>query len=226
MRWYFRLAQTHGFIVRLARVTPVGNFERMKACTATNSAQHSTSRLARAAAIFMVVILLTNPASAAFHLWNIREVYTDNSGSVQFIEFFTSSSSQQFVGGQQVVVRNIGNTLTHTFTVPSNLPGDSANKAFLLGTSSLQPVGGPAPDYIIPDNFLFPAGGTITFFGANSGAYTALPVDGLLSRTWGDGNALNSPQNFAGQLGVVPEPNVLALFAAGIGFWLVLRRRA
>lgn len=70
----------------------------------------------------------------------------------------------------------------------------------------------------------------ISFFGQNSGAYQALRTDGVLSRNWGDGDAVNSPQNFAGQSGVVavPEPGSLAFLgvsAIGLCFWLRWRSR-
>ena len=171
----------------------------------------------------LATLLSGGSANAAFHLWNLREIYTDSSGQYQFIELFTSSSSQQFVGGQQLTVTPTGGGTPHTFTIPSNLPGDTFNHAMLLATSSLQGAGAPAPNYVIPNGFLFAGGGTVNFFGANSGTYTALPTDGVLSRTWGDGNAANTPQNFAGQIGsvVVPEPSVVALLVVtGIGFAL------
>src|SRR5436309_315206 len=133
--------------------------------------------ISRCAALLVTAMMAKSSAQAAFHLWNIREIYTDGSGSYQFIEFFTSQSSQQFVGGQQVQVSNIGGTQTHTFTIPSNLPGDTFNHAFLIATSAASAAGAPTPDYILPDNFLFAAGGTISFFGANRGAYSAMPTD-------------------------------------------------
>lgn len=182
----------------------------------------------RGAALGVAAVMITSPAQGAFHLWNIRELYTDASGNLQFIEFFCPVSSQQFVGGQQVSVRNLGNTETHTFTIAGNLPGDSLNRAFLIGTAGIDAAGGPMPDFIIPNGFLFAGGGTISFFGVNSGAYTALPTDGVLSRIWGDGNAANSPQNFAGQVGtVVPEPSTWALLGlGGIGLCWLIRRRS
>lgn len=157
-----------------------------------------------------VAMMLWAPVTvrAAFHLWNIREVYTDASGTLQYIEFFTSASSQQFVAGQSISVTPTGGGAPHVFTIPSNLPGDTTSHAFLIGTAAADAAGAPTPDYIIPTNFLFSGGGTISFWGANSGPYTALPTDGVMSRTWGDGNANNTPQNFAGQIGFVVPPSV------------------
>lgn len=179
--------------------------------------------LVRVCAVGLAAAMITSPAQAAFHLWTIREIYTDASGSLQFIELFTSSSGQSVVNSQSISV--VGG---NTFTLPnSGLAGNTANRALLFGTAGLQAAGGPVPDYIIPNNFLFLGGGTVNFFGANSGPYTALPTDGNLSRTWTGGNAVNSPQNYAGTVGhvVVPEPGALALLGLGLGSLLWLRRK-
>src|SRR4051794_4225473 len=151
------------------------------------------------------------PARAAFHLWTIQEVYTNGSGTLQFIEMFDGPPTdtfgfQNFVAGQSINVANVANTQTNTFTIPvtGNLPDNSLGHSLLFGTAGVQAAGGPAPDFIIPDGFLFQSGGTINFFGANSGPYTDLPTDGLLSRDWATGlNGINSPTNYSGQTGVI-----------------------
>ena len=156
------------------------------------------------------------PAKAAFHLWTITEIYSDASGHLQFIELKDNFGGQNFVGGQTLQLNNTANTITHSYTFPTSFASDSFNHTMLLGTAGLHAAGAPTPDFIIPDNFIFTAGGSISFFNA-SGSYSALPTDGVLSRTWGDGNAANSPQNFAGQTGmvVVPEPAATVLLLLG-----------
>ena len=152
-------------------------------------------------------LLTTAPAQAAFHAWTIREVDTDASGTLQFIEFFTSADGQQFVGGQSISVSSDGSN--HVFTIPSHLPGDTAGHAFLVGTASITNFGSPVPNYVMPSNFLFAGGGTLLFSSAEiGGAYTNLPTNGSLSRTWNAGNAVNSPQNFAGTTGLITIPNL------------------
>src|SRR5437867_1544656 len=122
--------------------------------------------------------MVTAPSNAAYHLWQIRELYSDSSGSLQFIEMFSSDSSQQFVNSQQITVTSGG--ITHSFVLPnSSLSGSTANRALLFGTAGIHAAGAPTPDYTIPAGFLFAGGGAINFFGANSGLYSALPTDGV-----------------------------------------------
>ncbi len=179
------------------------NFNRSH-CT---SGLRSVARTLASGALLGAALALATPAQAGFHLWTIREVYTDASGTLQFIEFFTGSGSQQFVGGQSITVSSGGTN--HVFTIPSSLPSDSASHAFMIGTAGITNFGAPKPDYTIPANFVFSGGGTITYFAQGGGAYTALPTDGVLSRTWvGGANSVNSPQNFAGTVGQIIIANL------------------
>ena len=162
---------------------------------------------------------VASPAQAAFHLWGINEIYSNSSGTLQFIELQTPFGGQQFVGGQTITVSS--GAMSHAFTVPANLPGDTTNHFFLIGTPGIQAAGGPAPDYpMLPAGFLFTGGGTINFWGTNSAAYSALPLDGLMSRNWTTmtNNLVNSPTNFAGATGIVngvPEPATMILTPIG-----------
>jgi hypothetical protein len=161
--------------------------------------RRSLGRFLATSAMVGLTLCASLPANAAFHLWSIREVYTDASGTLQFIELFTTSGFETLTSGQQIHVTNLDRTITHSFTVPNGLSGSTANRALLFGTAAITNFGAPKPDFIIPTNFLFAEGGSIKNFGTGSGPYTALPTDGTLSRTWGGGNAINSPQNFSGQ---------------------------
>lgn len=182
----------------------------------------------RSTHIFAIGVILCAasilPARANFHLWSVSELYSDASGSLQFIELVDNVGFQEFVGGQTLSV--IGAT-THSFTFGANLPGNSFGHTMLLGTAGLQAAGGPAPDYIIPNGFLFTSGGTLSFFNA-SGAYGALPTDGTQSYLWSGGTAVNSPMNFAGQTGtvVVPEPASISLLIGGLALSRMVRAPA
>src|ERR1041385_350892 len=84
-------------------------------------------------ATLLATWLAVTPAQGAFHLWQIREVYTDACGTNQFIELFCPASGQTFLNGQHINVSSGGTT--HTITLTSNLSTDSLNHALLLGTA-------------------------------------------------------------------------------------------
>ena len=158
-------------------------------------------------------------ARAANHLWELSELYTNSSGSVQFVEMFNFNDTEGFLSGTQLIATN--GSETRMFTFPDNLadPIATANHHVLIATAGFGSLpGGVTPDYTLPANFLFATNGMLTFSASgDSISYASLPTDGRNSLTVSFathphpvGPALNSPTNFAGAAGSVPEP-------AGIG---------
>ena len=184
----------------------------------------------------LILVLASSPARATFHEWRMDEVYSNASGSVQFIEFVEASvvtDDERFVGGQPLT----DSALTHTYNFSGNLPSaPAANQHFLVATPGYAALGGvPTADYVLPaNNFFSIAGDTLTYaFGVDSLAFTSaqLPTNGSLSlnrTSYGSStysSLTNSPTNFAGVTGtvVLPEPTSLALL--GVGALSILRRR-
>lgn len=170
---------------------------------------------------FCAFAAATSSAFAGAHTWRIAEIFTNASGTVQFVELMcVSGSGENFVGGLQVT------TGTNTFTFPGNLVGSTLNKRVLLGTAAYAALpGATAPDYTIPSNF-FAVGGGFTIRYNPGGNYDSnvvgagiIPTDGIHSLTWTtfnggntadtfDTDVVNSPQNFGGGTGAVGIPTV------------------
>lgn len=163
--------------------------------------------------------LLPLPASATFHFWDVTEVYSNADGSVQFVEFFTTSNSQDELFGEDLT----SNANTYTFphdlgaTDPVGNPNGGGNNAtanqhFLVATPGFASIpGAPAPDYVLDaENFFDTVADTLTLVFADSLAFTSgeLPTDGVnsLNEDFGGANrqsAANSPTNFAGVSGSI-----------------------
>ena len=188
--------------------------------------------------ILAVILLaaLALPANATFHLWYINELYSNADGSVQFIELKAASSGQQFVRGH--TIRSTSGSQTHTYTLPNDLPGDSAEgqgdpggggysyggyggetvyKSFLVATQGFAALNIVAPDFIVPNGFLFPAGGTIVWGeGSDTVSHGALPSDNrsmMRDRTL----TTPSPMNFAGVVGAISADTSAPSYQ---GLWL------
>jgi len=148
------------------------------------------------------MLLAIGGGARASSLWQINEIYSNADGSVQFIELITASSGQQFVTGQAMTSSQ--GAATYTLNVTTDLPGDSANKTFLIGTQGFAALNIVAPDYVVPNGFLFTGGGTLNWgSGADIVSYASLPTDGKLSINRAGATAINSPTNFAGATGSI-----------------------
>jgi hypothetical protein len=186
-------------------------------------------------ALFCLVLLAPFTASAAFHLWDITEVYSNDDGSVQFIEFATGANSQDEL---------IGHTLESnfvTFTFPTDLDPDelgngnnaTANQHMLVATPAFasQP-GAVTPDFVLdgPEFFDF-VQDFLDFAGANtfewaSGELPTNGIDSLHEPLASDVRTVdvNSPTNFAGEIGELPEPSGVLTLGVGACALALLRR--
>src|SRR4051794_6135004 len=106
--------------------------------------------------------LLGAPTSrAAFHLWQVKEAYSNSDGSVQFIEMFDSFGAETFLNGFALTANSDGNI--KTFTFPSNLSQNTPG-SLLIATSGF----GSLPGGVNPD-FTFNQGGVSgQFFNPNA----------------------------------------------------------
>ena len=149
-------------------------------------------------------------ARANFHLWFIKEVYSNPSGSVQFVELFTNNSGQEFLSAH---------TLTSTaniFTFPGNAPSPTNGHHLLLATSGFGSIpGGATPDFTIPSNFFNPDHDTLNFAGGfDIDTFVSAPIDGINSLNYTSSIssstvATNSPRNYAGNgssINLAPSP--------------------
>jgi len=145
-------------------------------------------------------------AEAVFHLWEIREVYSNENGSIQYIELSTTFAGQGFVNAHDITATSDG--VEHTFTFDSNVVGDTTDRTLLIATPEFTALAGATvPDYTLPCGPFFDPDAvaiTIDFVGADSVDFAGadLPAgssDALYFTIAGaTSTAANTPQNFAG----------------------------
>jgi hypothetical protein len=169
-------------------------------------------------ALALVVCLLVStaprPCRASFHLWDVKEVFSNQDGTVQFVELFTTASSETDLDNHTLTANSDGNVVT--FTLNHDVAFPTASKHLLFATAGFASLtGGVAPDYLpLPANFFNPnaTSVTINFAGADSITFagSALPKNGINSLTdqspAGAQNlvaGVNSPTNFAGAVGSI-----------------------
>jgi hypothetical protein len=157
------------------------------------------------------------PAGASFHLWSINEVYSNTDGTVQYIELTALAGAQQFVSSH--ALKSSSGGITHTYNVTADLPGDTTGKRFLFATAGFAALGLVQPDYIIPNGFVFPAGGTINWADSDIWIHGALPAGGDQSLNRSGVAASNSPTNFAGITGHIQSTAAPTATPSFQGLW-------
>jgi hypothetical protein len=175
------------------------------------------SRILGAAAALVAAGAAVAPADAAFHLWRIKEIYSNVDGSVQFIEMFTTGAGEFFMNNHRITASSDGGPpVTFLFDHDLDLGQmTTTNKHILIATPAFADVAGAVtPDYDhLPANFFTPNAMSVTLnfeFGTDVVTFAGnlLPKNGLGSLTdqspAGVTNLVagpNSPTNFFGAAG-------------------------
>ena len=146
------------------------------------------------------VLFAASIASAGIHTWDVREVFSNASGTIQYVELI----ERQLTGGAEI---NVGtSSLTsaaksHSWTNGQVAP-PTATRSYLIASASFAALpNAPTPDVIIPVGkmpFFNPAGDTITFAGGiDAWTFGAVPTNGINSLDRDTGVGVNTPKNYA-----------------------------
>jgi len=164
-------------------------------------------------AVAAAVLSLAGSARAGHHSWDFTEIFSNSSGTVQFVELFCPANGEDGLGPWTITAG------ANTFTFVTNLPSATTlNTWVLIGTTAFSLLSGaPTPDYVLPASFFSTAGGTLNYAsGADSWTYGTVPTNGVLSLLRNGSTATNTPKNFAGTQGSVnaggppPVPSIAA----------------
>lgn len=149
----------------------------------------------------IALLVSAGTAHAVFHLWQLHEIYSNADSTVQFIVLESLAGGQQFLTGHTITSSQLERN--NSFTFPTDLPGDTLGRTFLIGTTGFAALGLVTPDYIVPNGFLFTSNGSVNFADLDRVSWTALPVDGVMSINRFGNAGFNSPKNFAGSTATV-----------------------
>ncbi len=153
----------------------------------------------------------------SFHAYRINELYSSADGKVQFIELNVGSADGESFW-QGISISSTSGGLTHTFSFPSNLPSTAtSNTSVLIATQGFADLGIVSPNFIVPADFLFPAGGTLNFGGVDVVTYPQLPPGGTVSVNRSGAQATATPTNFAGAQGSLPSTQIVPILTGTAG---------
>ncbi len=166
-----------------------------------------------------LVLLAASTASAGIHTWDVREVFSNHDGTIQYVELFDAGATGNETGVGNGTLTSSLNTFTWAngpVTPPTN------GKSYLIATAAFAALpGAPTPDVIIPATdvpFFNPAGDTISFGAIDSLVFGAIPTNGTDSFDEIAGVGPNTPKNYAGVQGNVSAGGPPAVPTAS--FWM------
>lgn len=165
--------------------------------------------------MFFVVLCACGSAWPGGHTWRVKEIFSNADGTIQYVEVWEANGT---AGETGTAGHNVASN-TNSFTIPSNVAAPTTNRSLLLATQGFADLGVVAPDYVLPSNFFDVNGDSISYTPFHTVTFVAgqLPTDGQTALLANLTTAPNSPQNYAGQTGMVdlgggdPPPAVPAL---------------
>lgn len=173
-----------------------------------------TPRFGSMATYFATTFVCAVPALGASHSWRINEIFSNASGTVQFIELKEAFGNTAENGVNGKTMFSVGNNATF-YTITANVSGNTASRHLLFATAAFAALpGAPTPNYIIAPNSFVKTGDTIQWapvFGYHTFPLpnNALPLDGINSLRVTNYNTNtfttgpNTPTNYANQSGSV-----------------------
>lgn len=161
----------------------------------------------------MAIGLLSIPVGLAWaggHTWDINEVFTDSTGTIQFVEIRETGggANETAVNGHNITSTNPARS--YLIPPPGRTPPTSF-KTLLFATPAFVGLpGAPTPDYVFPAGSvpfinIVGAANTVSYTPFDAWTYGAglLPTDGVHSLTRSLTTPCNSPTNYAGQTGTI-----------------------
>ncbi len=163
--------------------------------------------------VALFTFLAPAQSRGACHLWQIKEVFSNQSGDIQYIELFNASLSETATNTTTLTTNSDGNV--RTFTLSRNLTGNTSGKHLLFATPGFANLaGGVTPDFTLPcGSFFDPTATSITVtYSCSADSITfagaSLPADGANSLTDQNVGAVanlqagaSSPTNFLAAAG-------------------------
>ena len=164
--------------------------------------------LGHALVLGSLVALPVVSAQAGSHTWDVNEVFSDATGTVQFIELVEANGTPGETGVPGHTMTSAANNFV---IVGAALVAPTSNKFYLIGTAAFATLfnalpGNPVVDATMPVSFFSTlAAETVTYVPWDAMAWGAgvLPTDGTTSLNSNLTTGVNSPTNYAGTSGTV-----------------------
>lgn len=158
----------------------------------------------------LTAFVVSRPARAGAHTWDVWEVFSNADGTVQYVELHETNGTdlEVGIGGHLVSAAPSG----HTYTIQHNVTSPTRNRYYLIATAAFAALpGAPTPDETLQNNFLVMATDTATSYNPyDTASWTAgaIPTDGIhaLRRSAINGpltSVVNFPTNYSGGSGTV-----------------------